>query len=234
MSQTIGAQPVGVRRQLVDRLLDRRRAAVVDLGEDLVLQLEDALDLGVQDLLVEQVLDADADPVHLVGVRRPDAAPGGAEPPRAEEPLGDLVERAVVVGDHVRVGADLEQAGVDAAGLEPVDLLEQHGEVDDDAVADHRRAARGEDAAGQQVQRVLLLCRSLADDHRVAGVVAAVELHDVVDPAAEEVGRLALALVAPLGADDGDRGHAGSPERQAIGTAPGSCGHATSGRSRPR
>jgi hypothetical protein len=42
---------------------------------------------------------------------------------------------------------------------------------------------------------------------RVAGVVAAVELHDVVDTAAEDVGRLALALVAPLGADDGDRWH---------------------------
>ncbi len=47
----------------------------------------------------------------------------------------------------------------------------------------------------------------VADDDRVAGVVAAVELHDVVDAAAEQVGRLALALVAPLGADDGDRGH---------------------------
>ena len=48
---------------------------------------------------------------------------------------------------------------------------------------------------------------SSADDDGVAGVVAAVELDDVVDPAAEDVGRLALALVAPLGADDGDRWH---------------------------
>ena len=34
--------------------------------------------------------------------------------------------------------------------------LEQHAEVDDDAVADDRHAARREDAGGQQVQRVLL------------------------------------------------------------------------------
>ena len=52
---------------------------------------------------------------------------------------------------------------------------------------------------------------SVADDDRVAGVVAAVELHDVVDVLAEQVGRLALAFVAPLGADENDRGHAGLP-----------------------
>ena len=84
-----------------------------------------------------------------------------------------------------------------------VDLLEQHGEVDDDAVADDGRDTRREDAGGQQVQRVLLV----ADDDGVPGVVAAVVLHDVVDRGAEQVGRLALALVAPLGADQHDCGH---------------------------
>ena len=94
--------------------------------------------------------------------------------------------------------------------LSAVDLLEQHRQVDHDAVADDRRAAGREDAAGQQVQGVLLV----ADDDGVAGVVAAVELDDVVDAAAEQVGRLALALVAPLGADDDDRGHRCSPRKR--------------------
>ena len=199
----VGLEPVGEGAQLVDGLGDRDRAAVVDLGEDLVLELQHALDLRLEDLLVEEVLHPDADPVHLVGVGGADAAAGGADPPRAEEPLGDLVEGAVVVGDHVGAGAELEPARVDAARLEPVDLLEQHAEVDDDAVADHRRDARRQDAAGQQVQGVLLV----ADDDRVPGVVAAVELHDEVDTAAEQVGGLALALVAPLGADDHGGGH---------------------------
>ena len=150
-------QPLGVGQELLDGGLDRDRAAVVDLGEDLVLQLQDTLDLGLEDLLVEQVLDPDADPVHLVGVRRSDPAARGAQPTGAEEALGDLVEGAVVVGDDVGAGAHLEQRGVHAARLEAVDLLEQDVEVDHHAVADHRRAARGEDAAGQQVQRVLLL-----------------------------------------------------------------------------
>ena len=142
-------------------------------------------------------------PVHLVGVRRADAAAGRADLALAEEALGDLVDRPVVARDDVGVRADHEPGGVDAAGLEPVDLLEQHGEVDDDAVADDGDAAGAEDAARQQVQGVLLA----ADDDGVAGVVAAVELHDVVDAAAEQVGGLALAFVAPLGADEHDRGH---------------------------
>src|SRR5690606_16199107 len=40
-------------------------------------------------------------------------------------------------------------------------------------------------------------------------VVAAVELHHVVDAAAEQIGGLALALVAPLGSDQDDRWHRG-------------------------
>ena len=92
---------------------------------------------------------------------------------------------------------------VDAAGAERIQLFEEHLDVDDDAVGDDRRDALGQDAGGQQVQRVLLV----ADDDGVAGVVAAVELDDVVDAAAEQVGRLALAFVAPLGADQNDCGH---------------------------
>ena len=49
---------------------------------------------------------------------------------------------------------------------------------------------------------------SPSDDDRVPGVVAAVELDHVVDAGAQRVGGLALALVAPLGADQHDRGHA--------------------------
>ena len=101
-----GAQALGVAQQVVDDLVDRDRAAVVDLHEQVVLLVERALDLLAQDVLVEQVLDADADAVDLVGVGRADAATGRADLALAEEALGDLVERAVVLRDDVRVGAD--------------------------------------------------------------------------------------------------------------------------------
>ena len=154
------------------------RAAVVDLGEDLVLQLERALDLLAQDLLVEQVLDADAEAVHLVGVRRADAAAGGADLAAAEEALGDLVDRAVVVGDDVRVGAD--DAGADVS-------MPRASRPSISSNSTSRSTTTPLPMTGTQPGVRMPLgsrCRayfSVADDDRVAGVVAAVELHDVVD-----------------------------------------------------
>ena len=46
-----------------------------------------------------------------------------------------------------------------------------------------------------------LPCLAVAHD-RVAGVVAALEADDDVRPLGEQVGDLALAFVAPLGADE--------------------------------
>ena len=86
---------------------------------------------------------------------------------------------------------------------EHVDLAEQDAEVDDHAVTDDRRDGRREDAARQQVHGVLLA----VDHDGVAGVVAAVEPDAVVDLVAEQVGGLALTLVAPLGADEHDGRH---------------------------
>src|SRR3546814_258420 len=149
------------------------------------------------------MLDADAHAVDLVGVGRPDAASGGADLALAQEALGDLVARAVVLRDDVRVRAHAQPRDVDAAGAERLELVEQHLEVDDDPVADDRDDSGRQDARGQQVQRVLLV----ADDDGVAGVVPAVELDDPVGAITQEVGGFSLALVPPLDADDHDCGH---------------------------
>ena len=74
---------------------------------------------------------------------------------------------------------------------------------------------------------------SLAAHDRVAGVVAALEAHDRVGLLGEQVGDLALALVAPLGADYHDPWHAQwslgalAPARR----SPRSAGRRRSGRS---
>src|SRR6202041_3622137 len=52
------------------------------------------------------------------------------------------------------------------------------------------------------------------DDDRVAGVVPALVPDHVVHAVTEQVGRLALALVAPLGTDQNDGGHRASPPAQ--------------------
>ena len=64
-----------------------------------------------------------------------------------------------------------------------------------------------DDAGREQRQLVGLV----ADDQRVAGIVAALEAHDHVGAAGEPVDDLALALVAPLRADDGDVAQSESP-----------------------
>ena len=88
-------------------------------------------------------------------------------------------------------------------GAQVVELVGQHLRVDHDAVADRAQLARVEDPGRDQVELPL---HAVADD-RVAGVVAALEADHEVRVLGEQVDDLALALVAPLGADDHDAGH---------------------------
>jgi len=57
------------------------------------------------------------------------------------------------------------------------------------------------------VQRERLSTVPGVDHDGVSGIVAAVELDHGLDPTAEQVGRLALTFVAPLGAHQNYRGH---------------------------
>ena len=188
---------------LLEDLVDLDGAPVVDLHQQVVLLLERGLDLLGEDLLVEDVGDPDAHAVDLVGVGRPDPAARRTDLVLAEEALGDLVDRGVVARDQVRVAREQQPAGVDAAGVEALDLLEQHRRVDHDAVADDRGDPRGEDAGGQQVQGELLA----VDDDGVPGIVSALVADAIIKGGTELVGRLALAFVTPLGSDEDDRGH---------------------------
>lgn len=103
----------------------------------------------------------------------------------------------------MRVGGDAQARAVDAARGDVLELLEEHVQIDDDAVADDGGDAFGEDSGGQEVQRVLVA----VDHDGVSGVVASVELDDEVGVLAELVSGLAFAFVAPLGAEHDDGGH---------------------------
>ena len=168
-----------------------------ELPQSLLLGLQRGEDLLAQDLLVEQVLDPDPEARCLVRVAGADAAPRGPDRELPEPGLAGAVEQHVVGHDQVRVGGDAQVADVDPAAPQAVDLLQQHLRIEHHPVADHAGLLRVEDPRGDQVELELL---AVADD-RVTGVVAALEADDHRSVLGEQVGDLALALVAPLGAD---------------------------------
>ena len=97
----------------------------------------------------------------------------------------------------------------DALPAQALDLGDERVRIEHDAVADDRELARAHDARRQERELVGLG----ADDEGVAGVVAALEAHDDVGLVGQPVDDLALALVAPLGANDHDVRHA-DPSRE--------------------
>ena len=172
---------------------------------------EDAVDLGAERVQVFQILHADGAPADLVLVGGADAAPRGADllNPRARFP--ELVELAVQGQDQRRILGDAQVLARDrhALRLQLVDLGDERPGIDDDAIADDAELAGAHDARREQRKLVGLI----ADDERVAGVVAALEAHHHIGALRQPVDDLALALIAPLGADDDDVGHDCSPCR---------------------
>jgi hypothetical protein len=88
--------------------------------------------------------------------------------------------------------------------------LGQGRRVDDDARSDDRGDVRVEHARGNEVE----LEHLVAEHDRVARVVAALVAHDHRHLLGQEVGRLALALIAPLEPDDHRGRHVSGPPGQ--------------------
>jgi hypothetical protein len=178
---------------------------------------EQLVELALQQRRIGQIAQPEAAARHLVLVGRADAAAGGADLARAgvgafagalAQPVQLAVERqdqGHVLGDAQALGGDGE-----ALGAQALDLVEERPRVDDDAVAHDRELAAPHHARGQERQLVGLA----VDDERVARVVAALKAHHDVGPLAQPVDDLALALVAPLRADDRYVRHAVSVPRR--------------------
>ena len=109
----------------------------------------------------------------------------------------------MVVGDDVSVRAHTQLRGVDAARVQGVELCKENGDVDNHTVGDHGGHAGGQNTGGEQVEGILLI----ANNDGVAGVVSAVELHNVIDTFSKKVGSFTLTFVAPLGTNQNDCWH---------------------------
>ena len=146
-----------------------------------------------------------------VAVRRPDAASRRPDLRPGQPRLVRLVEGHVVRHDHVRAAADPDAVGADAARRRACRTRAiRVDRVDDDAVADQRRDVRVQHARRRQLELEDLV----AAHDGVAGVVAALVAHDHRRLLGQEVGRLALALVAPLQPDDHGGRHQRTPSTQ--------------------
>ena len=110
--------------------------------------------LAVEKLLVKHLCVVDAAPGGLGAVAWANAPLGGAHGIVPELDLLEAVDGSVQVEVDVTTVADQDaRAGVlDALGLDVSQLLEEGGQVEDDAGADEVDAAERDEARGQQVE----------------------------------------------------------------------------------
>ena len=191
-----------VRRDVLQLGADRLRLDLFEAEAPAqgVVMGEQALDLGVERREIGEVHDADGAAADLVLIGGADAALGRADlGPGGGGILPQRVEFAMQRQDQRRVFGDAQifARDLDALGAQIGDFLDEMTRIDDDAIADHRKLARAHDAGRQQRQ----LVDDAVDDQRMAGVVAALKAHHDVGRDRQPVDDLALALVAPLGAD---------------------------------
>jgi len=110
----------------------------------------------------------------------------------------DGKDQGTSLGDHQHLGGHR-----DTHLAHPLHLGLERPWIQHHAIADHRRRA-AHDPRREERELVGLV----ADDERMTGIVAALEAHDHVRPARQPIDDLALALVAPLRANDRDVAHA--------------------------
>jgi len=108
------------------------------------------------------------------------------------------------MAQRVRAIADEEPPGhVDARRRQLIGFFQQGDGVHHEAVADHSFLPRLQNAAWNEPDDELLV----ADDDGVAGVMAALVAHHVVELVREQINQLALAFIAPLRAENDDVAH---------------------------
>lgn len=113
--------------------------------------------------------------------------------------LLETIHQLVNIEDNVRSVRDVDPVrGVEAVLVERLQLLEEAGHVDDAAAANDVDAAGVDETRGEDVE---VVCDTIGDDG-VPGVVTTLSAAAQLRFVGEDVGKLAFAFVAPLGAED--------------------------------
>ena len=162
---------------------------------------EQARDLLVEHVGFGEIAEADRAAPDLILIGRADAALRRADlDALGHRAFAMRIELAVQRQDQADVFRDLQIVGRDGDALprELADLVDEMMRIEHHAVADDRQLARPHDARRQQRE----LVDDAVDDERMAGIVPTLEAHDDIRLARQPIDDLALALVAPLRADD--------------------------------
>ena len=170
---------------------------MIQLLQQHVLDGQNAPQLVVGVILVEQLVDFKADFRVFIRIEGGDARFGGAEGLAAQPLLLVLIEQHVIGHDHLGAVGD-HQAGLDALFLQGRRFSEKLADVQRHPVADDVGDVIVKHAGGQLVQRKLAV---LVDDG-VPRVASALKADDHVGFSRQNVGDLPFALVAPVGAYD--------------------------------
>jgi hypothetical protein len=168
----VRAQPLGVQRVLVADLVEVDRRPAVDLHQLDVALLEQARRALAEVLGIEQVDDAQLAARTLVLVVWSDAAAGGADLLGTEALLARDVSFAVH-GGQVRALVDLELRRIGQVAAPGSSISRHHRRVDHHPVADAAGGLAVQDAGRDEMHHGTLA--RVADDQRVASVVAALE-----------------------------------------------------------
>ncbi len=204
----VGDKTRGQGQQAFGHGVGIERLKFVKLAQQDVFFLQGVGHLGAHQVGRGKVARAQAHAGGFVFITGAEAPARGADFVAGAADFAGLIQAFVVGQDEVGFFADAEARGahVHAAGGKVVHFFKENMGVQHNAVADEADFVRVQNAGRDEVEDGFL------PPHfdGVASVVAALEAHDGATLGAQHVHNFALALVAPLGADD-DRIRHGSP-----------------------
>mmetsp|Transcript_54343 Transcript_54343/g.87793 ORF Transcript_54343/g.87793 Transcript_54343/m.87793 type:complete len:249 (-) Transcript_54343:49-795(-) len=189
-----GSSRVVVPQTLTHQLL-RGLVALLRSPVALLRPLDQLPKLLLERLKVQQVPQADAVADALGGVAWANATLGGADGVARRLRFKDAVDDLMAVKQQVRTGGDKHTLnGPWIEVLELVELAHQSRNVAHDTVADEILTLFVDDAAGQEVEGILLPFNY----QRVPCIGSAIEASAQLSILGQDVHELAFALVAPL------------------------------------
>ena len=182
---------------LVEDLFFGHRRAAINLRDDGICVLKNALKSRKQRLNIKQVCRSNAGARCLVGVCRPYALARGADGVVAPRLLGKHVKSHMIRHDDVcAVTDDKPAVNVDTPLTETVYLVEQHIRINDYSVADDIDCLWPEYATRDQMEAKL----TILVDHGMSGVISAGKPRNNVGVPRQHIDYLTFSFVSPLSA----------------------------------